>query len=222
MNPPMRFINVWPLLLLLPLASAFALQQDDAEFYTDLIHSDLPLWGSDEKGVTPARFSDGDSFGCALRVSSGDWKSVSHEGDESWFRFRNYGAFHCAAMFSNADERDELKVAKSKYGYFVELGHVRINGKERKLWAIQEGMRPGSDYRLLLQVSENGIIKSFELLQTQCPKANWRKGPEMDVWLVSYCAINSRDELIQLAKRMAMLKPVATITWADKIPDETE
>ncbi len=214
----MRFL----FLFLMGLAVAGSAQSADEEVYTDLIHADVPLWGIEDKGIWPRSFSDGESFGCSHRVALGDWKIVSYEQEESWSRIRNYGVFHCASIFSHADIKEELKTTRTEYGYFVELGFIKIAGKEKRLWAVQQGTRPGSRYTLLLQTSEDGTVSSFDVLQSRCPKTNWRKGPNMDVWPVSYCAINSRDELISLARKMAILKPVAKMEWIADAPKEED
>src|SRR3546814_17182082 len=79
------------------------------------------------------------------------------------------------------------------------------------------GMRPGSDYLLLARMpGGEGAIKSFDLLQRKCPKANVRNAGNIDIAYTRYCAINSRQELVSLAKRMARLKQIGTMALVPK------
>ena len=190
----------------------------DAEIYQDMIHSDVPLWGTGPN-VWPRHFTDGDDFGCTSRISFGDWKLTDGEGEISWWRLGNYGVFHCAIVERRANERDDLKSARWSYSFLVKMGSVGSNADRRELWALQSGTRPGSDYTLLTrQVDQTGIIKTFAVLQQRCPAASIRTGPSLDIWQTRYCSINSRSELISLARRMARLPPVGMLEFVEVSP----
>ena len=122
-------------LLLAAMPFAALAQEGEGDYPADeLIHSDLPLFTEYEEGrVWPQPFRDPSeplTFGCVSRVSLGDWRLESASEDEpgGWFRFTNYGVFHCYTIISEAYERDELDVARWDYGFFVELGERRSRG----------------------------------------------------------------------------------------------
>lgn len=226
----MRFKSLVEACAFLALAiPVLAVAQDEEDDYpvSDIIHSDLPLYAdAGDARLWPQHFSEGEgeswSFGCTSRVAFGDWELKGHWPEEmnigGWYRFSNYGVFHCYANFWQADERAELEQGEFSRGFFIELGEANIGGAKRELWAIQKGMLPGSDYLLLARMpGGEGAIKSFDLLQRKCPKANVRNAGNIDIAYTRYCAINSRQELVSLAKRMARLKPIGTMAL---VPEE--
>lgn len=199
-------------------------QEQDGEtpISRDLIHADLPLFGSTTRDKWPQHFSDGDSFGCWSRVLFGDW-AYRHADDENdddaeWLRSSNYGGFHCWANVSRADRREDLGAGDFEPSFFVFLGRTQIADRTIELWTIQMGVRPGSDYLLLAREGGSGgtddeAIAAFDVLQTECPRANVRDGGSIEILIVKYCAINSRSELIHLAKRMAQRPRLGTLTY---------
>jgi hypothetical protein len=194
-------------------------EAEDVEVYRDLIHSDVPLWGTGPN-VWPQSFTDEDGFGCTSRVSFGDWKLTERGGSVSWWRLGNYGVFHCATIERRATDRDDLKSARWSYGFFVQLGSVGSDNDRRELWALQSGTVPGSDYTLLArQADDKGAIKTFTVLQHRCPAASIRKGPSLDIWKTQYCSINSQSELIALARRMARLPPIGAVQFVEASPE---
>ena len=189
----------------------------DGEIYAELLHSNLPLYSFDWEEFWPRSFSDGESFGCSSRVDFGDWQitdsSTATDEDVSWMRITNYGVFHCAAYFGEGYERAELENADPDIGYFVKLGEIQQAGGTRELWAIQRGVRPGSEYMLLAREPGGEIIDSFVILQQRCPENAIRELEDgMDVWMTRYCAINSRDDLLSLAEAMLNLPPIGQMT----------
>jgi hypothetical protein len=186
------------------------------EMAGDLLHSDLPIFGRGSDNEWPQHFSDDDSFGCTSRVAFGDWvfrqRAAEAEDEVLWYRFNNYGVFHCWANISRAHERAKLLGADSHPSFFAFLGSMSVNGSNTELWTVQIGARPGSEYLLLSRVSADGPIESFHVLQTACPRSNVRDAGSLDILLTRYCAINSRGELIRLARRMVQRPPLGTIT----------
>lgn len=79
------------------------------EMVGDLVHSDLPIFGRGGDNEWPQHFYDDDSFGCTSRVAFGDWafrkRGAEGEDDVLWYRFSNYGVFHCWANTFRAYER---------------------------------------------------------------------------------------------------------------------
>jgi hypothetical protein len=208
--------------LALLMTSGVAAEGDDTDREypaKEMIHADLPLYSFADEEFWPRSIeTDGDAIaGCTSRVRFGNWQFTpaprNEYEDPSWYRFANYGVFHCAAIMSRADERAELDNAKSEYGFFVRLGEVRIESALVELWALQVGTRPGSNYTLLSRIPKSGIVDRFTLLQQECPKGKERKvpGSSLDIWSTGYCAINDRADLLALAKKMARLEPLGEI-----------
>lgn len=195
------------------------------EVASDLVHSDLPIFGRGGDNEWPQHFSDDDSFGCTSRVAFGDWVFREHgaevEDDVLWYRFSNYGVFHCWANTSRADERARLASVDSHPSFFAFLGSTSVNGSNIELWTVQIGARPGSQYLLLSRDPAEGLIEKFDVLQTACPRANVRDVGSLDTLLTRYCAVNSRSELIRLARRMAQRVPLGSLTRVT-VDDETK
>ena len=190
----------------------------------DLLHSDLPLFGRGGDNEWPQHFNDESSFGCTSRVAFGDWIFIEAgseaEDDSQWYRFSNYGVFHCWANTFRALERAGLDGADFHPSFFAFLGSTSVKGNDVELWTIQIGARPGSEYLLLSRVPGEGLIEKFNVLQTACPRANVRDAGSLDILLTRYCAVSSRRELVSLARRMAQRPSLGTLT---KVPvgDET-
>ncbi|MGC1270343.1 MAG: hypothetical protein WA842_07090 [Croceibacterium sp.] len=203
-------------------------QEDEADFepVTTIIHSDVPLYGFDWEELWPRGYVDGNSFGCMSRVGFGDWHFTpaadNAYDDEYWQTFSNYGVFHCAVSIhlQRSDETEESRF--SDHGFFVRLGTTQHDGQEIELWAIQEGIVPGSTYTLLARpVGDTGPIGRFDVLQQECRAAAMRRAAHLDIYSGAYCAINSRVDLLSLAKRMAKRAPIGTLERIAE-PAETE
>ena len=214
---------IW--LMCAPLAmAAVAPQNPDAYPARDLIHSDVPLYTFDDADFWPRPFVDKDSWGCTSRIAFGDWRFIpdprNEYEDESWYRFSNYGVFHCAAIVKGPVDRSDLDAATFEYSFFVKLGDTRIGDKPWELWAIQQGTMPGSSYILLARpAGKASLIDAFTVLQQQCPSGRVRKlvSGSLDIWQTSYCAINTRDGLLELSRRMVQFPPLGVIT---RVPDK--
>jgi hypothetical protein len=182
---------------------------------SDLVHADLPIFGHGGDNEWPRSFHDEQSFGCVSRVEFGDWafREIAAESEEVtyWYRFTNYGGFHCWANTFRAHERHRLEEGDFHPTFFVLLETARVGVREVELWAIQIGSRPGSEYLLLSREPGEGLVDSFRVLQTECPRPNVRDAGSLDVLLTRYCAINSRGDLVRLARRMAQRPPLGTL-----------
>jgi len=199
--------------------------QTQSEVVVEPIHSSLPLYTFDWNDLWPRSFVDGDGFGCMSRIEFGDWRftpaQINEQEEEGWYRFSNYGVFHCAAIIRDASERAELGVAQWDYGYLVRLGNARHRSTEWELWALQRGVRPGSDYTLLArEASTSGLIVEFRVLQQRCPRGMMREVRGFDVWSTRYCAVESRAELLSLARRMLRFPAMGTIARAPEVERE--
>lgn len=222
--PFLTFIVLPTAILLAALLFApFARAQSLDELSGDLLHSDLPIFGHGGDDEWPKHFSDGDSFGCTSRVAFGDWafrqRVAGAEDEVHWYRFSNYGVFHCWANTFRAPERERLSGADFHPSFFAFLGSTSVDGSNIELWAVQIGAKPGSEYLLLSRASADGLIENFNVLQTACPRANVRDAGTLDILLTRYCTIGSRGELIRLARRMAQRPPLGTLTH---VPSDDE
>lgn len=206
------------LLVVVLLFAPSAKGQSPDDMAADLLHADLPLFGRGGDKEWPQHFYTDDSFGCTSRVAFGDWafrkRDTDIEGDVQWYRFSNYGVFHCWANVFRADERSNLNGADAHPSFFVLLGTTTVKGKAVELWTIQIGARPGSEYLLLSRAPGEGRVEAFEVLQRACPRANVRDAGSLDIVLTRYCVVNSREDLTRLARRMAQLPPLGTLTLA--------
>lgn len=201
-------------------APAEAEEPEQVELVAELIHSDLPLYTFEWEDFWPRNFYRGEgddfTFGCESRVAFGDWQFIPNPIDEYlygwWLRIDNYGVVHCAANLYHANERDALADGEFSRGFFVRLGKARRDGHDWELWAIQEGMVPGSDYVLLARESRDGLIEEFSVLQRRCRENSMRRSEGLDVWNASYCLIKSRAELLAVAESMLVLPPLGTLS----------
>lgn len=215
------FLRILCLLLSLSTTSVRLLAAQPTESAADLVHSDLPIF-RDLHSMWPRSFNDNDGFGCSSRVAFGDWQLAQRDNEAvsqpSWYSFANYGVMHCFAIIRIADERADLPESDAKISFFVFLGETAVNGEKRELWTIQMGGRPGSEYILLSRKIGPERITSFEVLQRDCPRRNERNIGSIDILLTRYCAINSRREFINFARRMAHKPPIGTITLTEGEP----
>lgn len=192
-------------------APAFAASNHDVELVADRLHSDLPLYDFSFPDIWPQHFSDANGdFGCTSRVPFGDWRFTGAEEESQIWRMTNYGVFHCAMIFSEGVDSAELEKPETRYeyGFIVRLGTIRRNGNTVELWVLQRGTIPGSNYILLARDAGPGKIESFTVLQRKCPSGHERKlrgNANLDIWATRYCAINSRRDLLTLAKAMLAL-----------------
>ncbi|MAT36252.1 MAG: hypothetical protein CMK06_14110 [Ponticaulis sp.] len=184
-----------------------------------MIHSDLPLFSSGDEGMWPRPFADDDSFGCVSSVSSGDWRLDFAGGEESeWIRLENYGAFHCWMNSWSADQRDELGRADALPTFFIHAADAKIDGKAIALWAVQIGALPGSEY-MLLSRSRGSDPEKFTVLQKACPEDAIRNGEILSILRTEYCAINSKQDLIELMKEMAAQSPAGQLIYVGDYKD---
>jgi hypothetical protein len=161
-----------------------------------------------------------DVFGCAVPIETGIWKFAgggADPGDDGpWYRIDNYGVVHCMLDVAQALEANQF--TNSRPSFLVKIGHVgRV-----ELWALQIGSLPGSDYLLLARSPAPGIIKRFDVLQRACPRDRIRDRGSLDVLTTRYCSINSQVELIELAKAMAKLPPLGTLTFERESPADSD
>lgn len=218
-------IHAWIVVCFVVATHNGALAESTSEMASDLLHSDLPLFGDETEAKWPQAFADKESFGCSSRVAFGDWmlRAVDEEEDDAdWYRVQNYGVFHCWAMVGSALRREELPGADLRPSFFVYLGVESREGLEVELWTIQMGARPGSDYLLLSRVRSQDRIEKFDVLQTDCPRANTRDAGSVDILLTRYCAIDSRDQLLSLASRMVQRPPRGTLSFVGPGADNNQ
>lgn len=197
------------------------------EFEAAQIHSDVPIYTFNYEELWPRSIepSAGMIAGCFSRVSFGDWKFTPNAADEYedewWLRISNYGAFHCAANFLYADAQAQLDDGRFSRGLFARIGVEDVDEPRRELWVLQEGFVPGSSYLLLSREVNDDLVTSFSVLQRRCPIGATREALGMDVWLTSYCSINSDSDMFRLANEMLKLPPLGELTL-QKDPEAEE
>jgi hypothetical protein len=214
-----------PISLIPALLAAFVgAQAEPEDRHQDLIHSDVPLWTHEQGNLWPRAIGDADSFGCQTRIRFGDWRydEAGVADEPTWYRFSNYGVFHCFMWVRDARERRDLAGREPDGSFFVELGTARGREGLVELWALQRGSRPGSNYLLLSRAAGTGAISEFEMLQRECPRDRLREGPPLSVLITSYCAINGPRELTQLARRMAQLPALGRLTFVAAAEEEDD
>ena len=175
----------------------------------------MPLFGFND-GLWPQNTAEEESIGCTSRIALGDW---FYNERELW-RLGNYGVFHCAIVETRGLTVNDLESGFDAYSWFVSLGRVQSADGELELWVLQSGVAPGSDYTLLASKGDNQPIEELLILQRKCPPNRIRTGPEMDVWSTRYCAINSQEELTNLAAQMVHLPPLGKMRFIGQA-DET-
>ncbi len=191
------------------------------------VHADLPLWTSFEN-LWPRSFSDDDGFGCSGPVKFGEWKLTyyteaeevgAYTPDPDWLKIHNYGVFHCAYGFTWSYDLKGLETESAKLGHMVELGFVDTQNGKRKLWMIQTGFRPGSDYIFLTRLEDSETDTPFNVLDMKCPKKHVRKTENIDIFLTDYCSINDKRSMYRLAKRMATRPPIGILEYVKEVAE---
>ena len=207
--------------LLISLASLKALAQPSS------VHSDLPLW-TDTNDLYPLSFNDEDGFGCAGLVKFGNWKlTYFPENDEvdayapepEWLKIHNYGVFHCAYGFRWSHDVTDSDDASSTLGHIVELGMIDTGKGQQRIWAIQSGFRPGSDYIFLSRSLSSELKTAFNVLDILCPKRYLRTAGSIDIFDTQYCAINNKRAMRRFAKRMAKLPPIGKLEYVNEFTE---
>ncbi len=78
----------------------------------DLVHSDTPLWGTDDPSFYPKPFTDADGWGCTGRITTGDWHLTPNpevfregsDGSEECSELSSYGVLHCTFIEGRSSE----------------------------------------------------------------------------------------------------------------------
>ena len=229
----LRWLIALAFIAAVPLQAEGTRDYEGEEFVSDPIHSDLPLYTFEWENLWPRGYADADTIAsCVSRVRFGDWLLQPNSADEfadepEWYRFGSYGVFHCIANIRMAEERAELPKGQFDQGFFVKLGEVERQGALIELWAIQKGTLPGSEYMLLARLPDDDIITVFDVLQQRCPPQYWRDLAEsFDIFRTGYCAINSKEDLLAMAKSMLAFPKIGTLELQtgpdDEAPDPAE
>lgn len=205
------------------------LAEEEYEWEHTLIHSDLPLYDFEWDDFWPRGFNSPDVIaGCESRVAFGDWQFTPNPADEFagdpvWYRISNYGVFHCAANIRTAYELEKLPDGDFSRGFFAKIGGGKKDGRDWELWVLQQGMIPGSEYVLFARpAGDDGLVTSFTVLQSRCPKSRLLEARHMDVWRTRYCKINSRRELLTHAKRMLAEPSLGILVRVDDTKEGSE
>jgi hypothetical protein len=180
------------------------------------LRSDSPLWtyqNEPDPGLYPEHFVDQESFGCAVPLHLGVYRrtSTGEDADISFMRVANYGVFHCALMYGEANDPEDIDTAFEDYAWLIELDRKdRADGTTNRLLALQIGIKAGSRYVLLRHRASESTTSLGEL-DWKCPAGAERRTARIDIWQQNACVISSKDDLRRIA-RIADRQPV-TARW---------
>src|SRR5688500_9981584 len=162
-----------PYFLTLALALSFAVAQrmETSERHDDIIHSDLPLWTDADETVWPRALHGTGEIGCASRLRYGEWRYDEQDSSNpTWYHMTNYGVLHCFMLVRNSESREALSGREPGPSFLIRLATISGPEGQIQLWAIQRGVRPGSNYILLARRSDSPLIEDFDVLQRECPR----------------------------------------------------
>ncbi|WP_334164772.1 hypothetical protein [Phenylobacterium sp.] len=120
---------------------------------------------------------------------------------------------HCYIVEYRAYAREHLDGRWPTYSRLVSLGKAIAPAGPVELWVLQSGARPGSDYTLLASKMTSTPIDAFDVLPVECPRDNVRETPPIDILITRYCSMNSKAELIALARRMVKRRPLGRLEF---------
>lgn len=185
----------------------------------DLLRSDLPLWGDyGDQDVWPHSFAAEADFGC-LSLLSGRYRLVLFSFDDegrrpdddevAWVEFQNRSIFHCVMGFADA-EGPTGPTFDSRPAFLIDLQPDR---PDNNLFALQVGLRGGSEYWLLRRrLGEAG--GSFDLLGPECPERLERRAHLATVFRTDYCAAAVKSDVVDMAKAAALRPAIGELTYS--------
>lgn len=223
----MRFVVLCYLAAICSPALAEEVNQD--QFEAALIRSNQPLYAFDWPEFWPRSHADEESIACITRVSFGDWQFTRNPENEMgfprWLGFKHHGVIHCNASIYWANSRAALLQGRPAKGAFILIGETEWANTNWELWIIQEHRlgQEGSEYTLLARTADKTrIIEEFRVLQRRCSAAQMRLGSMAQTGTLRYCAVETKDELLELMQRMLTEPPLGTLSLVKgKGPDET-
>jgi hypothetical protein len=177
------------------------------------LRSDSPLWtyqNERDADLYPQAFFDDESFGCSVPFRVGDYRRIAttEDEDDTFIRVGNYGVMHCALIYGETYDRDDVADAFEDYAWLIDLGE--LNDGEGRLLAFQIGVRTGSRYVLLRQRG-SGLSSSFEELDWKCPVNAEHRVARIDIWTQDVCVVASKADLRRIASTAA--RNPAAATW---------
>ena len=194
------------------------------------LRSDSPLWTYQQErdaGLYPEAFSDKDGFGCSIPLRLGIYQRVpvapatedSFKGDVSFVRIDNYGVFHCALVYGEADDRADADTAFEDHAWLIVLDKIRRpDGGEDELLALQIGIRNGSRYELFRRPASD-LSAQMEELDWRCPANAEHRVAHIDIWVQDACVVSSKSDLLSIARSAAGRSVLATLDLTSAVAD---
>lgn len=211
----------------------FGLQAGGAQ--AQALRSDSPLWTYQQErdaGLYPEAFTDKDGFGCSVPLRLGVYQRVPVDqqadddsgGEMSFVRIDNYGAFHCALVYGEADDRADVDTAFEDHAWLIVLDKIpRPDGGEDVLLALQIGIRNGSRYELFRRRASD-LSAPLEELDWRCPATAEHRVAHIDIWVQDSCVVSSKSDLRGVARSAARRPILATLDLtpaAADVPSDT-
>jgi hypothetical protein len=199
------------------------------------LRSDSPLWTYQyerDAGLYPEAFTDKDSFGCSVPLRLGVYRRIPatsttddrFDDEVSFVRIENYGVFHCALLYGEADDRADADKAFEDHAWLIVLDKVRRpDGGEDELLALQIGVRNGSRYELFRRRASD-LSAPLEELDWRCPATAEHRVAHLDIWVQDSCVVSSKSDLRGVARSAARRPILATLELtpaAADVPSDT-
>lgn len=95
-----------------------------------------------------------------------------------------------------------------------------VAGHSRESWVLQKRFVAGSDFVLLAREAQGrDLAARLTVLQRRSPRRRVRENDGTDSWTIRYRAVESRAELLALARRMLREEPLGRL---ELVEDENE
>jgi hypothetical protein len=210
---------------------AFASPEDTPFEEYLAIRSDVPLWSEYGDGAWPRAHQTDGSFGYHSVFRLGDWRlaesglcdraQVLSSACAKWLRLTIISAFHGTFRWITADTRGELEPGHYEIAVIAPLDDD--DPQRARLYAVQLGTNPGSQYILVSVNPLPGNIARMTVLAAQCrgnPRTVIRKGPD-SIWINRYCVVKTRATLRELAREALNRRPFGSLEWVSASPSES-
>jgi len=127
-------------------------------------------------------------------------------------------------VFDGGYAYDTANTQGSLGSHFEPAAIVKLEpDRSSTLFAIQVGYRGGSTYILLSAPPSDGLVKTATILEPRCmplPHVEARQRHESLFLRTDYCAVNSMEALVVIARDALNRAPAATMTWVVDAPEK--
>ena len=172
-----------------------------------------PIWPRSMPSTGPLPWQ------CESPMRYGYWRLVGDPwyGDATMqLSSAHLGIYACHTQFKKVDGN-----VVGTFGQdilLVALGTTTDRAGEHDLWALQYGFGAGPRYQLLRSKPfEGSEIETFELLQSVCPEDS-RVPSRLADHEFYHCMIETQDDLAAMARDMAELPAIGSMSWIPEPP----